>query len=81
MLAKPHMSWHLSREYTGEGFRSECLFHYAEQLPLLHDLFNKAVDWSATTPGGRHQLIRASVASQGRTLTIFEAIYTDKTYN
>jgi len=35
MLAKPHMSWHLSREYTGEGFRSECLFHYAEQLPLL----------------------------------------------
>jgi len=25
----------LSREYTGEGFRSECLFRYAEQLPLL----------------------------------------------
>jgi len=39
------------------------------------------VDWSAATPGGKHQLIRVSVASQGRALTIFEAICTDKTYN
>jgi hypothetical protein len=39
------------------------------------------VDWSAVTPGGREQLIRASVAVKGRGITIYEAVYTDKTYN
>jgi hypothetical protein len=39
------------------------------------------VDWSAITPGGREQLIRASVAVKGRGITIYEAVYTDKTYN
>jgi hypothetical protein len=39
------------------------------------------VDWSAITPGGREQLIRATVAVKGRGITIYEAVYTDKTYN
>jgi len=41
MLAKPRMSWLLSREYTGEG--SESLSRHAEQLPLLLTFSTKPI--------------------------------------
>jgi hypothetical protein len=40
-----------------------------------------SVDWSAITPGGKEQLIRATVSINGRPLTLYESVYTNKTYN
>lgn len=40
-----------------------------------------SVDWCAITPGGRDQLIRATVSAKGRPLVIYESMYTHKTYN
>lgn len=39
------------------------------------------IDWSAVTPGGHEQLIRATVSAKGRPFVIYESVCTNETYN
>ena len=45
------------------------------------DTINLIVDWSSASPGERYQLLRASLAVKGRSLTLYEEIHPLSYYN
>ena len=42
---------------------------------------NVIVDWSSASPGERYQLLRASIAVKGRSLTLYEELHPLSDYN
>ncbi len=60
---------HLHRDITFIYTRMRCLLVGKMKQPIIH------IDWSGLDDRKQHFLIRASLAAQGRSLTLYEEIH------